>query len=127
VAAGVVTDSGFGGDHVIATEGLYAGDGEDGGKFITGDDGPGVTELLLAVNDPRKVDSGVRSRKQEREARFLDHYSEGWRGHNVVIAGCFRGFRIMIERALGVDGTGEFAHLFAPDEVGSRWREYPAL
>ena len=122
-----VTDSGFGGDHVVATEGFDAGDGEDGGEFVSGDDGPRVAELLFSVHDAGEVDAGVWGGKEEGEACFLDDDGEGGRCDDVGVACGACRFGVVVEGALGEDGASKFAYFFAPDEVGGGGREDPAF
>lgn len=127
MAAACVADGGFGGDHVVSAEGFDAGDGEDGGEFVAGDDGPCVRELLFSVHDAGEVDASVWCCQEEGEARFLDDNGErGW-GDDVGVACCTRCCWVVVEGALGEDGTGEFAHFFSTDEVGACWREDPAF
>ena len=56
------------------------------GQFVTSDDGPGVVEPLISVDDAGEVDSRVGRRQQLLQGALLDDHRKGGRGHDVAVA-----------------------------------------
>ncbi len=119
--------------HRMGSERFHARHREGGGQFVTGDDGSGIDEALVAVNDSGKIDVRVGLREELGERVFLNNDGKGWWSHHVGVPSCPGRIDIKVDRIGRENRSGKLAHLFAADEgllafaaLYSWWRESPS-
>jgi len=91
-------------------------------EFITGNDGPVMSESLIGVHHPRKIDPRCGIRDERLLSPLSDHYSECGRSNYVEVSGRLRCRHIVVQRVVGADREREFPQVFPPHLIGCSGR-----
>ena len=90
---------------------------EGGNQFIARDNRSRIAELLISVNDARKINSGVGMIEQLLEGLLLNNYRKSWWCDQVSKPPSLSHLNFMVLRVDGKSSRGELADFLPANKV----------